>query len=78
MTITVSAPFDDPSASLTAGTLTSPTVIFGPGDVDLDRNGAYANDAPFETPIADLLVIFLSPGASTQGAFSVLVNIVPP
>jgi hypothetical protein len=66
--IVVKTPFDDPDAFLELGTTTTPDLILGPGDVDPEDDSQYGTGAIIATPSSDLLILTISPGASTQGA----------
>jgi hypothetical protein len=68
--VVVTAPFNDPSATLVLGTTTDPGLIFEAGDVDASLPLQTDGDAIFSFTTTDFLLLTIEPGASTVGAGS--------
>lgn len=66
--VTVETAFNDPSASMTLGTTTDPSEIFGASDIDTNVENQYETDLLTTFTIPDFLILTVSPGSSTQGA----------
>lgn len=74
--VLVATPFDDPAATLELGTSAAPGLVFAAGEVDVRAaNGTFDNDGlrPFGAP--DVLLLTISPHASTQGDGIVLYQV---
>ena len=71
LSILIQTPFNDPAATLEVGTSADPSLVFNTSEIKLygPLSGlTYDNSQLFEFTLADLLLLTLSPGASTMGA----------
>lgn len=66
--IVITTPFDDPAATVKVGTTSTPALILGPGDTTASIADQYGNDALTDFASNDIMILTISPGASTQGA----------
>jgi hypothetical protein len=74
----VETPFNDPSATIQFGTSGTPGLLLSAGDSKPNVVGQYESDALVVIPVGDLLILTLTPGASTQGAGILLYKVIPP
>jgi hypothetical protein len=66
--VVVETPFDDPSAQMTVGTFANPSLVLGPGEIDLTlADGQFSNPLNIVAPVADSLIFSLAPATSTTG-----------
>lgn len=67
--ILLTTPFNDPAASVTLGTTTSPSLVMAAGEATLTILGnTYDQSALFEFSIMDFFQLTISPGVATAGA----------
>jgi hypothetical protein len=73
--VVVETTFDDPTAILTLGLVSSPGNILPSNAIDPTLVGTYNNSADFPVTGADALRLQVLPGTSTQGAGRAVVTV---
>jgi hypothetical protein len=66
--ILIETPFNGVGATIELGTAASPGLVFAVGEVDLGKVGTYDDSELFPTVVAELLILTITPGTSTQGS----------
>ncbi len=73
--VVIETVFDDPTATLKVGTVATPDLVLGTGEIKATAIGQYASDIAHEVAVPEFLKLTISPGASTQGAGHVLFRV---
>ena len=66
--VVITTPFNDPSASVQLGVTSTPGLILGVGDVSAGTADQYGSDVLVDFASNDIMILTISPGASTQGS----------
>lgn len=73
--VTITVPFDDPAATLQVGFSSSPAAILPTNHIDPTTTGTYGTEENFPITVNETATVTINPGASTQGAGYVLLEI---
>lgn len=73
--VTITEPFDDPSATLELGTVANPDLIFSTSQIDAQAVGDYVCDKNIKITTNETMRLNINPGSSTQGKGFVLITI---
>lgn len=73
--VVIEVPFDDPTAMLSFGLVSSPGNILSTAAIDATTVGTYNNSEDFSLAAPDSLRLQILPGASTQGSGKVIVTV---
>jgi hypothetical protein len=73
--VRIVVPFNDPAATIELGTSAAPGSILATSDINTGLDGQYETDVIVIFSVGDLLLLTLSPGASTQGSGMLLYKI---
>ena len=66
--VAIEIAFDDPTATVTFGIVSSPNLFLGPSDTFPHYVGQYQNMEAFGPAAPDFLILTIHPAASTQGS----------
>lgn len=71
--LVIETPFDDPAATVQIGTFANPSLVFAAVETDVTlAGGQFSNPLNEVAPVADSLILTLSPAASTAGSGYIL------
>lgn len=73
--VTITVPFDDPTATIQVGLSATPASILPTTHIDPTATGMYGTEENFPLAANETVIVTINPGASTQGAGYVLLEI---
>ena len=73
--VTMTVPFDDPTATIQVGFSSAPAAILPSNHIDPNTTGTYGTEENFPITVNETVIVTINPGASTQGAGYVLLEI---